>query len=260
MQEELRNKTKHVFIGYDAREHVPFKVCAHSITRRSSFPVEVTPLYHKNLRLANLFYRSWRIDEDGQYWDETDGRPFSTEFSHSRFLVPEIARRNNLTGWVLYCDCDFLFLSDICEVFDLCDDRYAVMCVKHNYHPKDGIKMDGMIQQDYNKKLWSSFVLYNLDHPVNDKLDEVMVNNETGANLHNFCWLDSPSQIGSLPRGWNYIPNINDRTNDIKAIHFSLGGPWLDDYRDTEFAQQWEQELDHYEFSLSSFRKIVEIF
>ena len=134
------------------------------------------------------------------------------------------------------------------------------MCVQHNYHPEDGMKMDGMLQQDYNKKLWSSLVLYNLDHPVNDKLDEVMVNNETGANLHNFCWLDSPSQIGSLPRGWNYIPNINDRTNDIKAIHFSLGGPWLDDYRDTEFAQQWEEELDHYEFSLSSFRKIVEIF
>ena len=87
-----------------------------------------------------------------------------------------------------------------------------------------------------------------------------MVNNETGANLHNFCWLDSPSQIGSLPRGWNYIPNINDRTNDIKAVHFSLGGPWISDYRDTEFAQQWEEELDHYEFSLSSFRKIVEIF
>jgi len=143
--------------------------------------------------------RRQRIDEDGQYWDELDGRPFSTEFSHSRFLVPEIARRNNLTGWVLYCDCDFLFLSDVCEVFNLCDDKYAVMCVQHDYHPEDGVKMDNMVQQDYAKKLWSSFVLYNLDHPANDKLDEVMVNNETGANLHKFSWLDSDEQIGSIP-------------------------------------------------------------
>ena len=187
MMERLRDKAYHVFAGYDSREHIPFKVCAHSLARRSTYPVEVTPIYHKTLRHAGMFYRPWKIDEDGQYWDEVDGKPFSTEFSHSRFLVPEIARRNNLSGWVLFCDCDYLFLSDVCEVFDYCDNDYAVMCVKHNYHPEEAIKMDGMLQQDYNKKLWSSFVLYNLDHPANDRLDEVMVNSETGANLHNFC-------------------------------------------------------------------------
>ena len=207
-----------------------------------------------------MFYRPWRIDEDGQYWDEVDGKPFSTEFSHSRFLVPEIARRNNLSGWVLFCDCDFLFLSNVCEVFDYCDDDYAVMCVKHNYHPEEAIKMDGMLPQDYNKKLWSSFVLYNLDHPANDRLDEVMVNSETGANLHTFCWLDGDDQIGSLPHGWNFIPGVSHGINDVKAVHYSLGGPWLDGYQDTEFAEEWEAELDHFEFSLSSFRKIVEIF
>ena len=222
--------------------------------------MEVTPVYHKTLRHAGMFYRPWRIDEDGQYWDEVDGKPFSTEFSHSRFLVPEIARRNNLSGWVLFCDCDFLFLSNVCEVFDYCDDDYAVMCVKHNYHPEEAIKMDGMLQQDYNKKLWSSFVLYNLDHPANDRLDEVMVNSETGANLHNFCWLDGDVQIGSLPHGWNFIPGVSHGINDVKAVHYSLGGPWLDGYQDTEFAEEWEAELDHFEFSLSSFRKIVEIF
>ncbi len=222
--------------------------------------MEVTPVYHKTLRHAGMFYRPWRIDEDGQYWDEVDGKPFSTEFSHSRFLVPEIARRNNLSGWVLFCDSDFLFLSDVCEVFDYCDDDYAVMCVKHNYHPEEAVKMDGMLQQDYDKKLWSSFVLYNLDHPANDRLDEVMVNSETGANLHNFSWLDSDDQIGSLPHGWNYIPGVSSGTNDVKAIHYSLGGPWFDGFQDSEFAEKWEAELDHFEFSLSSFRKIVEIF
>ena len=146
--------------------------------------MEVTPIYHKTLRHVSMFNRPWRIDEEGQYWDDVDGKPFSTEFSHSRFLVPELARRNNLTGGVLFCASDFLFLSDVCEVFEYCNDDYAVMCVKHNYNPEEGIKMDGMLQQNYNKKLWSSFVLYNLDHPVNDRLDEVMVNSETGSNLH----------------------------------------------------------------------------
>ena len=258
--ERLRDKAYHVFAGYDSREHIPFKVCAHSLARRSTYPVEVTPIYHKTLRHAGMFYRPWKIDEDGQYWDEVDGKPFSTEFSHSRFLVPEIARRNNLSGWVLFCDCDFLFLSNVCEVFDYCDDDYAVMCVKHNYHPEEAIKMDGMLQQDYNKKLWSSFVLYNLDHPANDRLDEVMVNSETGANLHNFCWLDGDDQIGSLPHGWNFIPGVSHGINDVKAVHYSLGGPWLDGYQDSSYAEEWEEELDHFEFSLSSFRKIVEIF
>ena len=260
MMERLRDKAYHVFAGYDSREHIPFKVCAHSLARRSTYPVEVTPIYHKTLRHAGMFYRPWKIDEDGQYWDEVDGKPFSTEFSHSRFLVPEIARRNNLSGWVLFCDCDYLFLSDVCEVFDYCDNDYAVMCVKHNYHPEEAIKMDGMLQQDYNKKLWSSFVLYNLDHPANDRLDEVMVNSETGANLHNFCWLDGDDQIGSLPHGWNFIPGVSHGINDVKAVHYSLGGPWLDGYQDSSYAEEWEEELDHFEFSLSSFRKIVEIF
>ena len=51
-----------------------------------------------------------------------------------------------------------------------------------------------------------------------------------------------------------------DNINDIQAVHYSRGGPWLDGYQDTEFAEEWEAELDHFEFSLSSFRKIVEIF
>ena len=259
MMEILRDKAYHVFVGYDSREHIPFKVCSHSITRRSSVPVEITPVYHRTLRHAKMFYRAWQIDEDGQYWDDVDNRPFSTEFSHTRFLVPEIARRNNLSGWVLFCDSDFLFLSDVCEVFDYCDDDYAVMCVKHNYNPEETFKMDGMLQQNYNKKLWSSFVLYNLDHPANDRLDEVMVNSETGTNLHNFCWLDSDEQIGSIPDSWNFIPGVSHGVNNINAVHFSLGGPWFDGYQDSEFGEEWEQELDHFEFSQSSFRKIVEI-
>ena len=141
-----------IFIGYDSREHVPYEVCKHSIRRHSSAPVDIIKLEHRELRRQGLFDRPWRIEGNGQYWDITDGKPFSTEFSHTRFLVPEICRRNGMTeGWAMFCDSDFLFRADVCELFDMVNNDYAVMCVKHDYNPDEGIKMDGMVQQNYNK-------------------------------------------------------------------------------------------------------------
>ena len=106
-------KDVHVAIGWDSREIDAYQVCEHSLVRRSSIPVAVTPLMHNNLRYFNLFDREWRIDKNGQHWDVLDNAPFSTEFSHTRFLVPELARRNKVKGWVIFCDCDFLWLDDI---------------------------------------------------------------------------------------------------------------------------------------------------
>ena len=34
----------------------------------------------------------------------------------------------------------------------MCDDKYAVMCVQHDYTPKPGIKMDGK-QTIYQEKI-----------------------------------------------------------------------------------------------------------
>ena len=41
-----------------------------------------------------------------------------------------------------YLDCDCVLLEDIENLFSQADDRYAVMCTKHDYTPKATTKMD----------------------------------------------------------------------------------------------------------------------
>ncbi|KAL4592992.1 hypothetical protein LXL04_006003 [Taraxacum kok-saghyz] len=45
--------------------------------------------------------------------------------------------------------------------------NYAMMCVQHDYTPKETTKMDGAVQTAYPRKNWSSMVLYNCGHPKN---------------------------------------------------------------------------------------------
>ena len=68
----------------------------------------------------------------------------STEFTFTRFLVPHLM---NFKGWVLFIDCDIVFLEDVNNLFSLADDRYAVMCVKHEFNPKPGLKMVDKFKQ-----------------------------------------------------------------------------------------------------------------
>ena len=58
----------------------------------------------------------------------------------------------NFKGWALFIDCDIVFLEDVNNLFSLADDRYAVMCVKHEFNPKPGLKMDGQVQTVYPRK------------------------------------------------------------------------------------------------------------
>ena len=115
-----------IFVGYDTREDIAYQVCEHSIYSHSD-SAEVIPLNQNTLR------------QDKWYWRGED-KLASTEFTFTRFLVPALA---NYEGWALFCDSDIVFLKDVKELFDQADDKYAVMCVQHDYTPKPGIKMDG---------------------------------------------------------------------------------------------------------------------
>ena len=55
----------------------------------------------------------------GQPYDEIDGRPFSTDFSFTRFLVPHL---NMYQGIALFMDSDMYLRTDITELFDMCQD------------------------------------------------------------------------------------------------------------------------------------------
>jgi len=216
-----------VFIGYEPREDIAYQVCKHSIKRRQP-AAEVQPLIQKDLR------------DTGWYKRPVD-KLASTEFTFTRFLVPELA---GFKGWAVFMDCDMILTTDIKELFDQADDRYAVMCVKHDYTPREGIKMDGQKQTIYPRKNWSSVVLWNCAHPSNRKLDCDMVNEIelNGAYFHRFSWLKD-EEIGELNHTWNYLVGVYDDIEKPKLIHYTEGGPWFENYRDCEFNELWKTEL-----------------
>ena len=49
------NETSFVFIGYDSREDIAYRVCEHSLIRRSSRPLTVIDLNHTTLRKGGYF-------------------------------------------------------------------------------------------------------------------------------------------------------------------------------------------------------------
>ena len=140
----------------------------------------------------------------------------------------------------MFCDCDFIFLNDVEELFNNIDDRYAVMCVKHDYTPTSLIKMDGATQHIYPRKNWSSLVLWNCAHPSNRQIDPDLVNTQTGQYLHRFNWLND-EEIGSIPLEWNWLVGWYKEPEDgkPKALHFTEGGPWFDNYKDCEYSEYY---------------------
>lgn len=214
-----------IFVGWDSREDIAYQVCKYSILKRASIDVEIIPLKQGELRSLGLYKRS------------TDERA-STEFTFTRFFIPYLM---GYTGQAVFCDCDFLWQCDAREILDLFNPHYAVQVVKHDYTPKETIKMDNKIQYQYPRKNWSSMILWNCEHPANMKLVPEFLNQAAGSTLHQFKWLEN-LQIGGLEYQYNYLVNWY-HTNDPKIIHYTEGGPWFENYKDTEFADLWTQEL-----------------
>ena len=230
-----------VYVGYDAREHDGWEVCRDSILRRASCPVRVVRLDQDMLRDMGLYRRSFHI-EGIQRIDDSDGKPFSTDFTFTRFLVPHL---NLFQGWALFCDCDFLFTADLATLLDRADPQYAVMCVPHDHDPAEAVKMDGVAQTRYRRKNWSSLVLWNCAHPANRYgLSVRHVNENAGAWLHAFEWLP-PEMIGHLPRSWNWLSGV-DRplpSGDLPCgVHFTLGLPTMAGHEGSPYADLWRAE------------------
>ena len=104
------------FIGYDSKEDIAYRVCKHSLLKRSSIKVNVMSLKLEELIAKKLYTRN--VDPLA-----------STEFTYSRFLVPKLT---NYQGWAVFCDCDFIFLSDVSNLFKNLDENKAVYWVKHD--------------------------------------------------------------------------------------------------------------------------------
>lgn len=208
-----------VFIGFDSKEVVAYHVLAQSIIEHATMPVQFSPIVL--LHLDRIFTRERNALQ-------------STEFSFSRFLVPYLS---GFEGWSLFMDCDMLMRADIAELWALRDENAAVMCVKHDYQPKVETKFLGQVQTKYEKKNWSSVMLFN--NARCRALTPDFVNTATGLELHQFKWLESDSEIGELPASWNWL--VNEYEHDPKAqnVHFTDGGPYFDEYRNDDYAEEW---------------------
>jgi hypothetical protein len=229
-----------IWIGFDPREAAAFAVAKHSINRHLITPIPVRGLVLTDLRTGGLYNRP-TSRRDGRLWDEISEAPMATEFACSRFLVPRLAG----SGWALFMDCDMLVRTDLLKLFSLADPSKAVMVVKHNHQPPEGVKMDGQAQTRYARKNWSSVVLFNCDHPANKALTTELVNSVPGRDLHRFCWLED-DQIGELHCRWNWLVGHSDPIIDPAIVHFTDGIPTMAGYEDCAFAGEWRAELERW--------------
>ncbi len=208
-----------VFIGFDDRETAAFHVLSHSIHVNASQPVSITPIMLSQLK--------------GVYLRERNPLQ-STDFSFSRFLAPYLS---NYQGWSIFMDCDMVMTQDIAKLWALRDEKYAVMCVKHDHQPKEDVKFLDAVQTKYQKKNWSSVMLFNNARCM--ALTPDYVNKATGLELHQFKWLNADNQIGEIPMAWNHLVGYNAPNPNAALIHFTEGGPYFEEYIDCEHADTW---------------------
>ena len=216
-----------IFIGFDPRETVAFHVLSQSIHARASEPVSITPL-----ALSQL---------DGLMSRERNPLQ-STDFSFSRFLTPSLC---DFEGSAIFMDCDMLVLDDIANLWALRDDDFAVQVVKHDHVPDEDTKFLNQPQTKYEKKNWSSVMLFN--NAKCRALTPDYVNQASGLQLHRFQWLDNDDLIGELPHRWNVLVGYDapPPLSQVSNLHYTIGGPYFEEYRDTDFAAEWFAERDN---------------
>jgi hypothetical protein len=221
----LREPLK-IFVGFDSREPAAFAVCAHSIVTRAGVPVSITPLTQPALRSAGLYSRERNPLE-------------TTEFSFSRFLVPALC---GFSGFAVFMDCDFLVQADITELFayPLAWPDKAVFVCQHDYTPKDSQKFFGQTQTAYPRKNWSSLIVFRNERCTALTLE--FVNTASGLELHRFLW--AGDAIGDLPLDWNHLVTEYPPNPSARALHWTNGGPWVSEYRQTDHADLWLAERD----------------
>ena len=217
------NKKVKIYIGFDQRESIAYHAFVQSLIDHASIPLDITPLAVKTLK---------------GYEEKHEDK--SNDFVYSRFLTPFL---NDFKGWAIFVDGDMICQEDIKELLDLRDASKALQVVKHDYKTKSNQKYLGNINQDYPRKNWSSVILWNCAHPKHKLLTPDFIANESGKYLHRFSWLED-SEIGGLPKEWNWLATEYPNNDQANIIHYTLGTPCFKDYRNTEMADIWLKKYD----------------
>ena len=135
-------------------------------------------------------------------------------------------------------------MCDVEELFNTYNDpKYAIYCVKHKYDKcSNKFKMDGKKQEWYPKKNWSSLMLFNCSHPSIKNLNINNINTKSPSWLHRMEWCKE-EEIGEIDKKYNYLVGYyND--NNYKALHYTDGGPWYENFKNCEFNQEWLKYLN----------------
>jgi lipopolysaccharide biosynthesis glycosyltransferase len=223
-----------IYIGYDSANYgqqLAHDVCKKSIQKYNT-DIKIKTLIKSELEKSGDFIR-----------EQSDG---STEFTYTRFLAPHL---NNFEGYAIFCDSDFLWQCDPAETLQYLEEGQAAACVQHEYvdcHGKE--KMDGQKQEWYPRKNWSSLIIFDCAHSSCKKLTKEAVATESPAWLHRLSWADD-SEIGSIPLSYNYLVDYyNLPVKEIKAFHFTDGGPWHALYQDVQYGDLWAEYLTAVEY------------
>lgn len=209
-------------IGFDPNETIAYHVLCQSIMEHASGPVSFTPINKRNIPEFT------RGKEDG-----------ATEFSFSRFLTPWLC---DFEGRAIFMDCDMILRDDIYKILEGVDTSHDVFVVKHDYEPCCEDKFLGAKQYKYPKKNWSSVMVFNCFMPACQKLTPEYVNKASGAELHQFKWT-SEDRIGELSVDWNHLVGEYDENPNAKLVHYTLGTPCFDDWREQEYSNEWFEYL-----------------
>lgn len=241
--------SRSIWVGYDDREVLPYAVARHSLTAWSSGYTSVHGVVLTDLCLRGWYKRQTEVRPSkfgGKIlWDVVSDASMSTQFAISRFFTPMLADAfsPDERGWAMFVDCDILARADIDEVFYRAEHDFgdkALLCVPHQHKVVEGEhKKQGQIQMNYARKNWSSVMMFNRGHPANRKLTLELLNRAPGRDLHAFCWL-TDDQIGFIDPKWNHLVGLSEGSNPA-IVHFTNGGPWLPEYADVPYAEEWRQ-------------------
>ena len=209
-----------IYIGHDSQFTQATRVCRKSIEDHSKQGEhEIKYLDKKSLTRVGVYGR-----------DNYPGE--STEFSFTRFYVPLLS---HYKGTSLFCDNDFVFKCNPTELEKYLKNK-SVAVVKHKLDNISNTKMDGVENKSYPKKCWSSLMLFNNSKLTN--LTKEYLDDATPADLHQFAWVDE-KDISEIPRSYNHLVGYYKKHNKIKAIHYTLGGPWFEKYKNGELSEEW---------------------
>lgn len=207
-----------IFCGYDPREAVGFHAFVESVTRNCKSPVSITPIYG----------------------DQRDG---TNQFTYSRFLVPYFCRFN---GQALWLDgADMLCLGDLNDL-PAPELGMALSVVKHEYTTRHHKKYIGTeleaVNNDYERKNWSSLIYWDCGHYLNRILTPLFISEREGSFLHRFKWLND-DRIGELDPTWNWLADEYGENHEAKILHWTAGIPGMYHYRNSPHAERWRSSV-----------------